>query len=93
MNVLEFYKTGGNPEWLPMVRQRFRQHYRDWTALLHTIYYDEKQKVGREKMREIVNTMKQMAYILDVSAQKLSNIYHGLVKPKGLAKYVIIYHV
>ena len=39
------------------------------------------------------DTMKQMAYILDVSAQKLSNIYHGLVKPKGLAKYVIIYHV
>jgi len=54
MNVLEFYKTGGNPEWLPMVRQRFRQHYRDWSALLHTIYYDEKQKVGREKMREVV---------------------------------------
>ena len=54
MNILEYYKSGGNPEWLPELRQRYKSDYKRWTAILNSIYYTKNIRVGREGMRAAV---------------------------------------
>jgi hypothetical protein len=54
MNILEYYKSGGNPEWLPELRQRYKSDYKRWTAILNSIYYTENIRVGREGTRAAV---------------------------------------
>ena len=38
-----------------------------------------------------LETIKQLAYILDMPAQAISNFYHGLIRARGALQYVAIF--
>ena len=37
------------------------------------------------------NTIKDVSYVLDIPAQTISNYFHGLIKPRGVLNYCILY--
>ena len=36
-------------------------------------------------------TMGDIAYVLNLKSSVISNYYHGLIKPRGVLKYINIY--
>lgn len=59
-----------------------------WLLFLHT----DIEKTQLFKIYEF-NSIKQMAYILDIEPQIISNYYHNLIKDRGVLKYCIIYQI
>lgn len=45
---------------------------------------------AQEKIVKIMyfSTMRELAYVVGVKPQYMSNVYHGLVKPRGIIKYL-----
>jgi len=37
------------------------------------------------------NTISEMSQVLDIKPAILSNFFHGLIKPRGVLKYCMIY--
>ena len=37
------------------------------------------------------NTIKDVGYVLDIEPQLISNFFHGLIKPRGILKYCVLY--
>ena len=49
-----------------------------------------------EEKKEIIkimkfNTINEMSYVLQTPSSVLSNYFHGLIKPRDILKYCIIY--
>lgn len=58
------------------------------------VYFFDKEIT--EDKKEIVKTMKfntinEMSKVMDIKPNVLSNYFHGLIKPRGVLKYCIIY--
>jgi|GEM_PF-6113990 len=54
--------------------------------------YKDKDKTDLWKLMEF-KTIKEVAYILGMKAQEISNFYHQLIKERGPLQYCIIYQV
>ena len=39
----------------------------------------------------IFNTIKDVSYVLGMNSQTISNFFHGLIKPRGVLKYCVLY--
>ena len=37
------------------------------------------------------DTIKDVGYVLDIPPQVISNYFHGLIKPRGILKYCVLY--
>lgn len=37
------------------------------------------------------NTIKDVSYVLGMNSQTISNFFHGLIKPRGVLKYCVLY--
>lgn len=59
---------------------------RNWILI---IYYDSTKSNPLKIMN--LDSIKQIAYILDESPTDISNFYHNLIKPKNLMKLIDIY--
>ena len=53
------------------------------------LFYDDKKK-DIFKIMEF-KTIKQVAYCLDIDPQTISNYFHGLIKPRGILKNIVLY--
>ena len=36
-------------------------------------------------------TIKDCSYVLEIDSQVISNYFHGLIKPRGVLKYCVLY--
>lgn len=56
--------------------------------ILH-LYTDEK----KEELVKVMEfqTIKDISYVLGVDSQIISNYFHGLIKPRGVLKYCVLY--
>ena len=56
--------------------------------ILH-LYTDE----TKEELVKVMEfqTIKDISYVLDVDSQIISNYFHGLIKPRGVLKYCVLY--
>lgn len=56
--------------------------------ILH-LYTDEK----KEELVKVMEfqTIKDISYVLDIDCQIISNYFHGLIKPRGVLKYCVLY--
>lgn len=59
---------------------------RNWVIVIYT-------DINKTEPLKIMNldSIKQIAYILDESPTDISNFYHNLIKPKNLMKLIDIY--
>tara|TARA_R110001592_G_scaffold58809_4_gene178034 strand:- start:6086 stop:6298 length:213 start_codon:yes stop_codon:yes gene_type:complete len=58
------------------------------------VYFFDKEI--KEEKKDIVKTMKfntinEMSKVMNIKPNVLSNYFHGLIKPRGVLKYCIIY--
>lgn len=37
------------------------------------------------------DTIKDVSYVMGVPAQTISNYFHGLIRPRGVLKYCVLY--
>jgi len=58
------------------------------TWLVHL--YEETDKINLLKIMDF-ETIKDISYVLGVPSQTISNYFHGLIKPRGVLNYCIIY--
>lgn len=58
------------------------------TWLVHL--YEETDKINLLKVMDF-ETIKDISYVLGVPSQTISNYFHGLIKPRGILNYCIIY--
>ena len=58
------------------------------TWLVHL--YEETDKINLLKIMDF-ETIKDISYVLGVPSQTISNYFHGLIKPRGILNYCIIY--
>tara|TARA_R100000149_G_C5818374_1_gene98703 strand:- start:47 stop:250 length:204 start_codon:yes stop_codon:yes gene_type:complete len=58
------------------------------TWLVHL--YEETDKINLLKVMDF-ETIKDISYVLGVPSQTISNYFHGLIKPRGVLNYCIIY--
>jgi len=56
---------------------------------LIVIYYDEEKKQFYKKLE--LETLEEIAYLLDKKIYDVSNVYHKITKPKGIFKKISIY--
>jgi hypothetical protein len=56
----------------------------------HVMVFDNVNKHHPVKVISL-ETIKQLAYILDMPAQAISNFYHGLIRARGALQYVAIF--
>jgi hypothetical protein len=56
--------------------------------ILH-LYKDE-DKTELVKVMEFT-TIKDCSYVLNVDSQIISNYFHGLIKPRGVLKFCVLY--
>ncbi len=56
--------------------------------ILH-LYTDEK----KEELLKVMDfeTIKDISYVLGIDSQVISNYFHGLIKPRGILKYCVLY--
>tara|TARA_R100000773_G_C4129931_1_gene61269 strand:+ start:37 stop:240 length:204 start_codon:yes stop_codon:yes gene_type:complete len=56
--------------------------------ILH-LYTDEK----KEELVKVMEfqTIKDISYVLAIDSQIISNYFHGLIKPRGVLKYCVLY--
>ena len=56
--------------------------------ILH-LYTDEK----KEELVKVMEfqTIKDISYVLGIDSQIISNYFHGLIKPRGVLKYCVLY--
>lgn len=56
--------------------------------ILH-LYTDE----NKEELVKVMEfqTIKDISYVLDIDSQIISNYFHGLIKPRGVLKYCVLY--
>ncbi len=56
--------------------------------ILH-LYSDEK----KEELVKVMEfqTIKDISYVLAIDSQIISNYFHGLIKPRGVLKYCVLY--
>lgn len=54
--------------------------------------FQDKEKTELHKIYEF-RTIKEIAYILDMKQQDISNFFHGLIKERDNLRYCVIYQV
>ena len=54
--------------------------------------YEDEERHKLFKFFEL-NTIKEIAYLLNMKPQEISNYYHKLIKERGPLKYCVIYQV
>ena len=56
--------------------------------ILH-LYTDE----NKEELLKVMDfeTIKDISYVLGIDSQVISNYFHGLIKPRGILKYCVLY--
>lgn len=54
--------------------------------------YKDTEKTDLWKIMEF-KTIKDIAYVLDMKQQEISNFYHKLIKERGNLRYCVIYQV
>ena len=59
------------------------------SALVLYLFEDEK-KTDLLKIMEF-RTIKELSYVLDMDSQIISNMFHGLIKPRGIMKNCSLY--
>ena len=52
--------------------------------------YEDTSKTNLLKVMEF-QTIKDISYVLGIPSQTISNYFHGLVKPRGILNYCIVY--
>tara|TARA_R100001086_G_scaffold248548_1_gene185801 strand:- start:1834 stop:2037 length:204 start_codon:yes stop_codon:yes gene_type:complete len=57
-----------------------------WTLHL----YKDIEKTDLVKVMDF-NTIKDISYVLDIDSQIISNYFHGLIKPRGVLQYCVLY--
>ena len=58
------------------------------TWLIHL--YTDKKKTDLIKIMEF-DTIKQASHTLGIDSQTISNYFHGLIKPRGILEFCILY--
>ena len=57
-----------------------------WTLHL----YKDKEHTDLIKVMDFT-TIKNISYVLGVDSQVISNYFHGLIKPRGVLEYCVLY--
>jgi predicted transcriptional regulator len=52
--------------------------------------YEDTTKTNLLKVMEF-QTIKDISYVLGIPSQTISNYFHGLIKPRGILTYCIVY--
>ena len=52
--------------------------------------YKDKEHTDLIKVMEF-DTIKSISYVLDIDSQIISNYFHGLIKPRGVLQYCVLY--
>jgi len=52
--------------------------------------YEDTTKTNLVKVMEF-QTIKDISYVLGIPSQTISNYFHGLIKPRGILAYCIVY--
>lgn len=52
--------------------------------------YKDKEHTDLIKVMEF-DTIKKISYVLEVDCQVISNYFHGLIKPRGILEYCVLY--
>ena len=52
--------------------------------------YEDTSKTNLLKVMEF-QTIKDISYVLNIPSQTISNYFHGLIKPRGILNYCIVY--
>tara|TARA_R100000654_G_scaffold31724_2_gene56684 strand:+ start:744 stop:950 length:207 start_codon:yes stop_codon:yes gene_type:complete len=52
--------------------------------------FEDKDKSDLLKIMEF-RTIKDIAFVLDLDQQIISNWFHGLINPRGILKYCVLY--
>jgi hypothetical protein len=52
--------------------------------------FEDKEKSDLFKIMEF-RTIKDLAYVLDIEQQIISNWFHGLINPRGILKCCVLY--
>jgi hypothetical protein len=52
--------------------------------------YEDTSKTNLLKVMEF-QTIKDISYVLGIPSQTISNYFHGLIKPRGILNYCIVY--
>lgn len=52
--------------------------------------YEDTTKTNLLKVMEF-QTIKDISYVLNIPSQTISNYFHGLIKPRGILNYCIVY--
>ena len=52
--------------------------------------FENEEKSDLLKIMEF-RTIKEIAYVIDIESQTISNTFHGLIKPRGILKKCSLY--
>lgn len=52
--------------------------------------YKDKEHTDLIKVMEF-DTIKKISYVLQIDSQVISNYFHGLIKPRGILEFCVLY--